>query len=73
MRTAGVGFRAKGQDPVMVGSGLLLMPPPCRGSPPQASDLAAGSDGGSADSGLGLGDELLESGLGLGMLGTCEV
>ena len=78
MRAAGVGFEAEGQDPVMVGSrlavefrdGLPLMSPPCRASPPQASGLANGSDSGSGDGRLGLGDELLMSGLGLDMLGT---
>ena len=46
---------------VMVGSrlvvefrdGLPLLSPPCRASPPQASGLADGSDGGSGDGRLG--------------------
>ena len=50
--------------------GLPLMLPPCRASPPQASDLADGSDGRSGDGRLGLGGELLSSRLGPGMLGT---
>ena len=53
--------------------GLPLMLPPSRASPPQASGLADGSDGGSGDGGFGLGGELLASGLGLGMLGTWEM
>ena len=81
MRVAGIGFGAEGRDPVMVGlrlavefrDGLPLMLPPCRASPPQASGLADGSDGGSGDDRLGLGGELLTSGLGLGMLGTWEM
>ena len=80
MRAAGVGFGAEGQDPVTLGSrlavefkdGLPLMSPPCRASPPQASGLADGSDGGSGDGRLD-GGELLASGLGLGMLGTWEM
>ena len=52
---------AEGRDPVTVGSGLAfgfrdglpLMSPPCRASPPQASGLADGSDGGSGDGRLG--------------------
>ena len=71
-----VGFRAEGRDPMMVGLGLAvgfrdglpLMSPPFRASPPQASGLANGNDGG-----LGLGGELMASGLRLGMLGTWEV
>jgi len=47
--------------------GLPLMSPPCRTSPSLASGLADGSDGGSGDGGLGLGGELLVSGLGLGV------
>ena len=81
MQAAGVGFGAEGQDLVMAGSrlavefrdGLPLMSPPCRASPPQASGLANGSDGGSGDGRLGLGGELLVSGLGLCMLGTWEM
>ena len=53
--------------------GLPLMLPPCRASPPQASGLANGSDGGFGDGRLGLGDKLLVSGLGLGMLRTWEM
>ena len=79
MRAAGIGFGAEGRDPVMVGSRLAvefrdrlpLMSPPCRASPPQVSGLADGSDGGSGDGRLGLGGELLASGL--GMLGTWEM
>ena len=83
MRAVGIGFGAKGRDLVMVElrlavgfrDGLPLMLPPCRASPPQASGLANGSDGGSGDGRLGLGGELLVSGLGLGlgMLGTWEM
>ena len=81
MRAADVGFGAEGRDLVMVGSrltvefrdGLSLMSSPCRASPPQASGLANGSDGGSGDGRLRLGGELLVSGLGLGMLGTWEI
>jgi len=76
-----VGFRAEGRDPMMVGLGLAvgfrdglpLMSPPCRASPPQTSGLVDGSDGGSGDGGLGLGGELLASGLRLGMLETWEL
>jgi len=81
LRVVGVRFGAKGRDPVVVGlrlaiefrDGLPLMSPPCRVSPPQASGLADGSDGGSGDGRLRLGGELLVSGLGLGMLGTWEM
>ena len=81
LRAAGVGFGAEGRVLVMVGSrlavkfrdGLPLMSLPCRVSPPQASGLADGSDGGSEDSRLGLVGELLASGLRLGMLGTWEM
>ena len=81
MRAAGIGFGAEGRDLVMVGSrlavefrdGLPLMSPPCRASPPEASGLANGSDGGFEDGRLGLRGELLVSGLGLGMLGTWEM
>ena len=77
----GVGFGTEGPNPVMVGLGLAvgfrdglpLMSPPCRTSPPLASGLADGSDGGSGDGGLGLSGELLASGLGLAILGTREV
>ena len=81
MRAAGVGFGAEGQDLMIVGSrlavefkdGLPLISRPCRASPLQASGLANGSDGGSGDSRLGLGGELLVSGLELGMLGTWDM
>jgi len=81
LRAADVGFGAEGQDLVMVGSRLAvefrdgppLMSPPCRASPPQTSGLANGSDDGFRDGRLGLGGELLVSGLGLGMLGTWEM
>ena len=53
--------------------GLTLMLPPYRASPPQASGLANGSDGGSEDGRLRLVGELLVSGLGLGMLGSREM
>ena len=81
LRVFGVGFGAKGRDLVMVGSrlavefrdGLPLMSPPYRASPPQASALANGSDGGSGDGRLGLGGKVMVSELGLGMLGTWEM
>ena len=76
MQASGVGFGAESWDLVMVELGLAvgfrdglpLMSPPCRTSPPQALGLTDGSD-----RGLGLGGELLASGLGLGMLETWEV
>jgi len=81
LRATDVGFGAEGRDLVMVGSrlavefrdGLPLMSPPCRASPPQALGLANGSDSRSRDGRLGLGGELLVSGLRLGMLGTWEM
>ena len=53
--------------------GLPLMSSPCRTSPPPASGLADGNNGGSGDGGLGLGGKLLASGLGLGMLGIWKM
>ena len=54
--------------------GLPLMSPPCRASLPQASGLADGSDGGFRGGRLGLGGELLASGLGWAglKLGRCD-
>ena len=77
MRAADVGFGVEGRDLVMVGSRLAGWATSHVATLPSFSTTGVGfgkwSDGGSGDGRLGLGGELLVSGLGLGMLGTWEM